>query len=468
MAKDKKAAKELTMEEKLAQALVPVEEQPYKIPENWCWVHLCDSFNNHTNSKKKIQSKEYQGNGKLAIIDQGKELIGGYTDDESMAYSGELPVIIFGDHTRCIKFIDFPFVQGADGVKVIEPKKFYDVKAFYYALQSIDMPNMGYRRHFPLFSQFFIPVPPLEEQCRIAKSIDSIFAKLDEAKEKAQAVVDGFELRKSAILHKAFTGELTKQWRRTHQVTFKTSYEAIQKELSMLKIKETKKVINNVELPSIPIEWKFVELCEIAKKITDGEHSTPRRVDKFCGYYLLSARNVRDDELKLDDVDYVDKEEYEKISSRCNPKKNDILISCSGSVGRSCVINDDNCYVMVRSAALISTLMCNPRFVMYMLMSKPVQKEIKQLSKQTAQANLFIGAIAAIKIPFPAIEEQNKIVEIVDRMMEEERKSRDLAQNVIYQIYTMKKAVLARAFRGELGTNDPTEEAAIELLKIVL
>lgn len=74
MAKDKKTVKELTMEEKLAQVLVQVEEQPYKIPENWCWVHLCDSFNNYTNSRKKIQSKEYQEKGKLAIVDQGREL----------------------------------------------------------------------------------------------------------------------------------------------------------------------------------------------------------------------------------------------------------------------------------------------------------------------------------------------------------------------------------------------------------
>ena len=192
---------------------VPAEEQPYPIPENWFWIHLLDSFENHTDSKKKVQSKTYLENGELAVVDQGQELIGGYTDDENMAYSGKLPVIIFGDHTRCVKYIDFPFAQGADGVKVLLPKPFYDAQAFYFALQSIDIPNMGYRRHYPLFPQFCIPVPPLPEQHRIVSRIESLFAKLDEAKEKAQAAVDGFELRKSAILHKAFTGELTERWR---------------------------------------------------------------------------------------------------------------------------------------------------------------------------------------------------------------------------------------------------------------
>ena len=86
--------------ETLASPFVPAEEQPYPIPENWCWIHLLDSFENHTDSKKKVQSKTYLENGELAVVDQGQELIGGYTDDENMTYSGKLPVIVFGDHTR--------------------------------------------------------------------------------------------------------------------------------------------------------------------------------------------------------------------------------------------------------------------------------------------------------------------------------------------------------------------------------
>ena len=89
---------------------------------------------------------------------------------------------------------------------------------------------------------------------------------------------------------------------------------------------------------------------------TYGEHQTPRRISNFQGYYLLSARNIRDGFISLEDVDYVDADEYEKLFSHCNPKKGDILISCSGSVGRCAVVNDDNDYVMVRSAAMISPL----------------------------------------------------------------------------------------------------------------
>lgn len=193
MARGKKKEAALSPEERLQSALVPDWEQPYKVPENWCWIHLLSSFDNCTDSKKKIPQKEYLPDGEIAIVDQGQNMVGGYTNNSEMAFTGNIPVIIFGDHTRCVKFVDFPFAQGADGVKVIKPKSFFDIKAFYYAFQNIDIPNMGYRRHFPLFDQYAIPVPPISEQRRIVDRIESLFAKLDEAKQKAQDALDSFE-----------------------------------------------------------------------------------------------------------------------------------------------------------------------------------------------------------------------------------------------------------------------------------
>ena len=110
MARAKKEAA-LTPEERLQAALVLDWEWPYKLPENWCWLKLVESFDNHTDSKKKIKQKDYLVKGKLAVVDQGQELIGGYTNDVEKSYSGALPIVIFGDHTRCIKFVDFPFAQ---------------------------------------------------------------------------------------------------------------------------------------------------------------------------------------------------------------------------------------------------------------------------------------------------------------------------------------------------------------------
>ena len=99
--------------EKLS-AFVPESEQPYEVPGNWVWVRLSSTYSNLTSSQKKMQQKNYLSSGLYAIVDQGKELIGGYTDDKNILFDGDLPIVGFGDHTRIVKYIDFPFAQGAD------------------------------------------------------------------------------------------------------------------------------------------------------------------------------------------------------------------------------------------------------------------------------------------------------------------------------------------------------------------
>lgn len=171
------------------------------------------------------------------------------------------------------------------------------------------------------------------------------------------------------------------------------------------------------EIPfEIPKSWEWARLSTVCSTITDGEHKTPRRVTTYEGYYLLSARNIRDGVLSLDDVDYVDANEYEIISKRCNPSRNDVLISCSGSVGRICKIEDDNNYVMVRSAAMVSPVIINSEFLMYSLQSETVQKQIAGKSKQTAQANLFQGAIRELVIPIPPLAEQSRIIDKIKNL----------------------------------------------------
>ena len=172
------------------------------------------------------------------------------------------------------------------------------------------------------------------------------------------------------------------------------------------------------EIPfEIPETWAIVRLQSICKKITDGEHKTPRRVPNYCGFFLLSARNVRDGYISLNNVDYVDKVEYLNISKRCNPIKNDILISCSGSIGRCCIVEDDNKYVMVRSAAMVSPIQCNSSYIMYAIQSSVVQSQISERIKQAVQANLFQGAIRELLIPVPPLEEQLRIVNQIETIL---------------------------------------------------
>lgn len=424
----------LTPEERLQAALVPDWEWPYKLPENWCWLKLVESFDNHTDSKKKIKQKDYLVKGKLAVVDQGQELIGGYTNDVEKSYSGALPIVIFGDHTRCIKFVDFPFAQGADGVKVLRPKPFYLPKAFYYALQSVNIPNLGYRRHFPLFNKFSIPLPPFAEQQRIVDRIESLFAKLDEAKEKAQAVVDSFETRKAAILHKAFTGELTAKWREEHDVRMDS--------------------------------WKVRTLDSVCSSIFDGDHMPPPKAESGIPFLVIS--NVNTGHLTFENTRFVPQEYYDTLSDTRKPQLGDVLYTLVGSFGIPVVVNSKRPFCFQRHMALLRPIDVSPQFLWYILQTPEMYDKASSIATGTAQLTVPIKGLRAMTIPRPNIAEQIEIVRILDGFFAREQSAKEAAEAVLDQINLMKKSILARAFRGELGTNDPSEESAVELLKEII
>lgn len=423
----------LTIEERLQQALVPAEEQPYEVPENWVWVRLLSTFINKTDSKKKIQQKSYLNTGDYAVVDQGQNLIGGYTDDASLQYDGELPVVVFGDHTRCVKYIDFKFVQGADGVKILLPVKSYDSKFFYYAIMNLNIPNMGYRRHFPLFDKLSLPLPPLSEQQRIVERIEELFAKLDEAKERLQEVADSFVLRKAAILHKAFTGELTKQWRRENGVSDES--------------------------------WEEKKLEEVCSKITDGTHNSP--TNSLSGEYMyVTAKNIKDTGIDLSNITYVTKEVHKEIYSRCDVIYGDVLYIKDGATAGIATINTlKEEFSMLSSVALIRTdlKLTKNEFVKDYLNYR--KKEILKNISGSAITRLTLSKIKDILVPLPTLPEQHEIVRLIDDLLARERKAQQATEQALASIDLMKKSILARAFRGELGTNKASEASALELLK---
>ena len=158
--------------------------------------------------------------------------------------------------------------------------------------------------------------------------------------------------------------------------------------------------------------WPLKSISELCDIVTDGEHQTPRRVDS--GIYLLSARNVKNQELSFDDVDYIDEQEYQRIAKRIEPQENDVLISCSGSVGRTCVVPKGIRFQLVRSVALLRFKpLVDPLFMSYQMAMPYVQSQIETLKSQTSQANLFQGNIKKIQVIVPSKEEQKRFIIVV-------------------------------------------------------
>lgn len=192
-----------------------------------------------------------------------------------------------------------------------------------------------------------------------------------------------------------------------------------------------------------PKDWRSSRLCTIAEKIADGEHLTPRRTRQ--GYFLLSARNVLDGRVDLEDVDFVGPEEYSRIRRRCDPTEGDILISCSGSIGRVALVPPGLECVMVRSAAFVrlDAAVALSSFVQYYLQSAAGQLQIKNSLNQGAQANLFLGPIGMLQVPLPPLPEQKAIAAALsdvdallgslDRLIV---KKRDIKQAAMQQLLT--------------------------------
>lgn len=132
-------------------------------------------------SRTKVKSSSYLEAGSYAVVDQGKDLIAGYTDSNPTVDNDCLPVIVFGDHTRAVKYIDFPFAAGADGTQILKPSPLTDPKFAFYSVQSAvsRMPSKGYARHFGDLKKMHFPIPPLEEQQTIVEKLDRAFAEIE-------------------------------------------------------------------------------------------------------------------------------------------------------------------------------------------------------------------------------------------------------------------------------------------------
>lgn len=214
------------------------------------------------------------------------------------------------------------------------------------------------------------------------------------------------------------------------------------------------------DLPfALPERWVWARLASVSVKITDGTHKTPEKSMQFQGYYLLSARNIQNGFLSLEHVDYITKDIYQNITTHCGPTVNDVLLSCSGSVGRAAVITDSKKYALVRSVALIRPLFLSPYYLMHALQSEELQQQMQKVSKQTNQANLLRSNLLSLLVPVPPLSEQERIVKFIKdawtlmEQMEYEQKCLQSAAK------SLKAKILHCAFRGELLPSPSRERA---------
>lgn len=432
MARAKKEAA-LTPEERLQAALVPDWEWPYKLPENWCWTYFKSISTIQTGRKDANYGSD---EGKYPFFTCAAEPI------RCHGYSFDCRAILLagnGDINNISRYNGkFEAYQRTYVVKIAEPLCF-DYIFYWFKYRWFDF-NKGkmFGTAIPYIrlgnlQEFSTPIPPLAEQQRIVDRIESLFSKLDEAKEKAQAVVDSFEIRKAAILHKAFTGELTAKWREEHGVRMES--------------------------------WEVRTLDSVCSSIFDGDHMPPPKAESGIPFLVIS--NVNTGHLTFENTRFVPQEYYDTLSDTRKPQLGDVLYTLVGSFGIPVVVNSKRPFCFQRHMALLRPIDVSPQFLWYILQTPEMYDKASSIATGTAQLTVPIKGLRAMTIPRPNIAEQVEIVRILDGFFAREQSAKEVAEAVLAQIDLMKKSILARAFRGELGTNDPSEESAVELLKKV-
>ena len=181
------------------------------LPKDWERTAVGCVIKNISLTGKKLKKGAYESDGELPVIDQGLSFIGGYTNNEKLRVECELPVIVFGDHTKAIKYVDFDFVGGADGIKVIKSQEMYHPKLFYYFLRAISLPDRGYSRHFQFLEKAQISIPPLTEQTQIVSQIERHLSVADEIEAAIESELKRAERLRQSILKHAFSGKLVPQ-----------------------------------------------------------------------------------------------------------------------------------------------------------------------------------------------------------------------------------------------------------------
>ena len=436
------------------------DEVPFDIPESWEWVRL-GTISTYAETKKKINAQDADPNLwglDLEDIEKGGQLISQKTVGERKAV-GDKTIFKCGDilYSKLRPYLLKILVAPNNGICTPEivPFNLYGKINAYYIVEFLKSPyvdqvinSVTYGVKMPrvgteTMTSLLVPLPPISEQARIVarlKCVLSAVQSYNTAYDKGEKLTTEFPIQlKKSILQDAVQGKLVPQDPADEPAS--VLLERIRAEKEQLikagKIKRDKhesvifrrdnsyyEKVDGIErciddeIPlEIPASWVWTRLFSLCSNITDGEHKTPRRTAEYVGYYLLSARNIRDGHLSLEDVDYVDGKEYSLISKRCNPKRNNILISCSGSIGRVCLVPDDGNYVMVRSAAVAVPILVHSKYLMYALQSEIVQKQIKSKIKQAVQANLFQGEIRNLIIPVPPFDEQQRIVRKLDYLL---------------------------------------------------
>lgn len=473
-------------------------DKTMELPNSWTSIIFSDAVINISTTGKKIPQKDYLDSGSYPIIDQGQEYVGGYTESKEILIECELPIIIFGDHTRIVKYVNQPFAVGADGVKVLQPQKFYNPKLLEYFTTRIisNLTNYGYARHYQHLAKSTIPLPPLPEQQRIVAKIEALFSELDKGIESLKTAQQQLKIYRQALLKHAFSGKLTEQWRAENQDKLETAeallqriqIEREQRYQDQLKEWETNgkqgtkpkapKVLPPLtdeelaELPELPAGWGWVKVDKYAditaNSIKAGPFGSSLKKEFYVkdGYKIYGQEQVISGEWNKGDY-FIDESKYIELQS-CKVQAFDILISLVGTIGKVLILPENFTHGVINPRLVkispdLNTIF--PEFFKYYFESAFLKSLYKLETHGATMDVLNLGIIQSLPFPICSLKEQAVLIQELESRFSITDQLEQTITTALQQSEVLRQSILKKAFSGQLVPQDPNDEPASVLLE---
>lgn len=480
--------KQLTLEELLVEALLLEEEQPYEVPENWLWTKngIIGVYHNG----KAFKSTDWSTKGRPIIRIQD---LTGTNKGMQNYFEGTVPAkheIKKGDLLISWSATLGAYIwMGEDAVlnqHIFKVESFIDKHYHYYAIknmisQLMDKTHGSGMVHVTkkVFDNASVPLPPLTEQKRIVEKVERLFSKIDKAKQLIEEAKVTFDLRRAAILDKAFSGELTKEWRG------KSVLENPNQRLE--NIKKERYSVTDTKRESVEVAELFESLT--LEKVVDDKGWLYLKANMFCHNItcggtpsahlsetgevpFLKVYNIVNNKIAFEyRAQYIPHEIQKGKLKKSMLQPNDVIMNIVGPPLKKIAIIPNQYPQMNMNQAIVRFRPIKfvlPKFIYYCLQFEDTLADvINETRGVVGQSNISISQSRDLVMPIPSIEEQKIIVEKVESLLNREEKALESLPS-IKELESMKQSILFKAFRGELGTNDSCDEPAIELLKELL
>ena len=363
---------------------------------SWEMYNFSDLVNDITGGNRKFQSFEYQANAAFPIVDQSEKFISGFTN-ENATVKRKKDVVIFGDHTKALKFIDFDFCLGADGVKVLEPVEELDSKFLFYFLNTITLPDVGYSRHFKFLKETRIPLPPLPIQKRIAEILDAA----DALKRKDQELLKKYDELAQAIFIDMFGDPVKneKGW-------------------------ETK---------------KFKELGTLDRGVSKHR---PRNASELLGgkYPLIQTGDVANSGGIITKY----RSTYSEIGLKQSKmwSKGTLCITIAANIAKTGILDFDACFPDSIVGFKPNDKVSNSVFVQFWIGF--LQKILEDNAPESAQKNINLEILRGLDVKCPPVELQNKFEKIIEQLNLVKSSNSNFVADNLFQ------TLIQKAFKGEL------------------